>query len=80
MQLVDLPGHERLRNKYVEEYKSQVRAIIYVVDASTIQKQLRDATEYLFKLLSDPVINGNRTPVNIVCNKQVCERFPGLPK
>ena len=61
--LVDLPGHERLRNKFVEEYKSQVRAIIYVVDASTIQKQLRDATEYLFKLLSDPVINGNRTPI-----------------
>jgi len=41
-----------------------------VLDASTITKGIRDATEFLFKILSDPDIHSNKTPVLIVCNKQ----------
>lgn len=71
MTLVDVPGHERLRTKFVDRYKSGVRGIIYVVDSATIQKQLRDATEFLFNVLSDPVLHSNRPKVMVVCNKQV---------
>ncbi len=69
--VVDIPGHERLRSKYFDQFKSSARAIIYVVDSSTIQRQLRDTTEYLFNVLSDPVVFASRPPVLIACNKQV---------
>ena len=68
--VVDLPGHERLRYKCFDQHKSSGLAIIYVLDASTITKGIRDATEFLFRILSDPLVHRNRTPVLIVCNKQ----------
>jgi signal recognition particle receptor subunit beta len=69
--LVDIPGHERLRAKYMDQFKSASRGIIYVVDSSNIQKQLRDTAEYLFNILSDPVIHTAKTPLLVACNKQV---------
>ena len=52
------------------DYASTALAIVYVLDASTITKNIRDVTEFLFQILSDPTIHGNRTSVLIVCNKQ----------
>lgn len=43
--LVDIPGHERLRGKFVDEYKGQARGVVYVVDSSTVQKDIRDVAE-----------------------------------
>ncbi|TRY79164.1 hypothetical protein TCAL_08331 [Tigriopus californicus] len=68
--VVDVPGHERLRVKYLEEYKNQVKAIIYVVDSSTLQKQLRDTAEYLFNIITNPIIYTKRPKIMVVCNKQ----------
>lgn len=45
LRLVDLPGQERLRNKFFDQYKSSAKAIIYVVDSVTIQKEIRDVAE-----------------------------------
>lgn len=44
--MIDLPGQERLRNKFFDQYKSSAKAIIYVVDSVTIQKEIRDVAEY----------------------------------
>jgi len=68
--VLDLPGHERLRTKCLDKHKSSALGIVYVLDASTITKGIRDATEFLFKILSDPTIHGNKTSILIVCNKQ----------
>jgi len=68
--VMDLPGHDRLRTKCLEKHKSSALGIVYVLDASTITKNIRDVTEFLFQILSDPTIHGNRTSVLIVCNKQ----------
>eukprot|EP00095_Tigriopus_kingsejongensis_P012722 maker-scaffold43_size480169-snap-gene-1.19 protein:Tk12722 transcript:maker-scaffold43_size480169-snap-gene-1.19-mRNA-1 annotation:"hypothetical protein DAPPUDRAFT_205698" len=68
--VVDIPGHERLRVKYLEEYKNQIRAVIYMVDSSTLQKQLRDTAEYLFNIISHPVIHAKRPSILVLCNKQ----------
>ena len=59
-----------LRTKCLDKHKSSAMGIVYVLDASTITKNIRDVTEYLFQILSDPTIHGNRTSVLIVCNKQ----------
>ena len=67
---MDVPGHERLRQKYIEHYKSSVRGIIYVIDSSNVQKQLRDTAEFLFNILSEPTLFAARPPVLVACNKQ----------
>jgi len=68
--VIDLPGHERIRYKCLEKQKDSAMGIIYVLDAATITKGIRDATEFLFRILSDPTIHSNRTPVLVICNKQ----------
>lgn len=73
VELTDIPGHERLRLTHFNSLKDSLRGVIYVIDASTLQKQLRDATEFLFKILSDPKVVANRVPVIIACHKQVGE-------
>ena len=68
--IIDVPGHERIRYKCLDQQKDSAIGIIYLLDASTISKQIRDATEFLFRILSDPTIHSNRTPVLVICNKQ----------
>lgn len=68
--ILDLPGHERIRYKCLDKHKASAIGIVYVLDAAAITKGIRDATEFLFRILSDPTIHSNRTPVMIVCNKQ----------
>lgn len=45
LRIVDLPGQDRLRNKYFDQYKNNAKAIVYVVDSVTIQKEIRDVAE-----------------------------------
>lgn len=45
LRLVDIPGHERLRIKFFDQYKSYAKAIVYVVDSVTFQKDIRDVAE-----------------------------------
>ncbi|KAK3105697.1 hypothetical protein FSP39_003675 [Pinctada imbricata] len=70
LQMIDLPGHERLRLQMLEQKKSSARGIIYVVDSATIQKDIKEAAEFLYNILSDSVILGNSLPVLVACNKQ----------
>ncbi|CAG9786624.1 unnamed protein product [Diatraea saccharalis] len=70
LRLVDLPGQERLRNKFFDQYKNSAKAIIYVIDSVTIQKEIRDVAEYLYTILLDSVVRGNNPPLLILCNKQ----------
>ncbi|KAI5644243.1 signal recognition particle receptor beta subunit domain-containing protein [Phthorimaea operculella] len=70
LKIVDLPGQERLRNKFFDQYKGQAKGLIYVVDSVTIQKEIRDVAEYLYTVLADPAISGSGLPVLVLCNKQ----------
>lgn len=45
VRLVDLPGHERLRLRLLDTYKNSTKAIAYVIDSSTVQKEIKDAAE-----------------------------------
>nr|CAG4650435.1 EOG090X0C7N [Sida crystallina] len=70
LQIIDIPGHERVRQKFFDTYKSSARGVIYVIDSLNFTKDIRDVAEYLYTVLLDPVINSNRPPVLILCNKQ----------
>ncbi|KAF5306996.1 hypothetical protein FQR65_LT07219 [Abscondita terminalis] len=69
LRLIDIPGHERLRDRYLDQYKSVARGIMYVVDSVTLQKDIKDAAEFLYNILSECMALNNLS-VLIVCNKQ----------
>ena len=58
--LVDIPGHERIRGSIVDQFSSSARAILYVVDSNTVAKQVKDVAEFLHNILSNKAINRNR--------------------
>lgn len=70
MSLYDIPGHYRLRYSALEKRREEAKAIVYVIDASTIKHRLRDAAEFLFNILRDSCLHPAGIPVLVVCNKQ----------
>lgn len=68
VRVIDIPGNERLRAKFFGKYKNSAKGIVYVVDSVTLQKDIKDAADYLYTLLSDNIIS--KCPVLILCNKQ----------
>ncbi|XP_070561820.1 signal recognition particle receptor subunit beta-like [Ptychodera flava] len=69
LKVVDLPGHERLRNQSLDQFKDQARGIIFVVDSATLQKEIKEVAECLYNVLSDNVISYNSPPILVACNK-----------
>ncbi|KAG7178013.1 signal recognition particle receptor subunit beta-like [Homarus americanus] len=68
--MYDLPGHERIRYGLFEKVKKLARAIIFVVDSATIQKDVRDVAEFLYSTLCDGAVQSGGLRVLVVCNKQ----------
>lgn len=59
-----------MRDKFVDQYKGFTKGIIFVIDSITIQQDIRDAAEFLYNILVDPVIINNCPNLLILCNKQ----------
>ncbi|OAD60248.1 Signal recognition particle receptor subunit beta, partial [Eufriesea mexicana] len=68
LKIVDIPGHERLRYKFFDQFKSSAKGLVYVIDSVTFQKDIRDVAEFLYNLLSESAIQ--KKSVLILCNKQ----------
>ncbi|KAM3931738.1 signal recognition particle receptor subunit beta [Leptodactylus fuscus] len=68
--LVDVPGHESLRLQFLDQYKTSVRAIIYVVDSSAFQREVKEVAEFLYHILTDATLLRNTPPILVACNKQ----------
>ncbi|XP_073674098.1 signal recognition particle receptor subunit beta [Garra rufa] len=68
--LIDVPGHESLRVQIVEKYKAMARAIVFVVDSSIFQKDVRDVAEFLYSILTDSIVAKNAPTLVVACNKQ----------
>ncbi|KAI9474855.1 signal recognition particle receptor beta subunit-domain-containing protein [Zychaea mexicana] len=66
--LVDMPGHERVRFRYVD-YLPVARAIVFVVDSTTVARQIRVVGEYLYNVLAQQQVQKERIPILIACNK-----------
>lgn len=45
VRVVDIPGNERLRGRFFDQYKNTAKAIIYVIDSVAVQKDVRDVAE-----------------------------------
>uniref|UniRef100_A0A2M4AIA6 Signal recognition particle receptor subunit beta n=1 Tax=Anopheles triannulatus TaxID=58253 RepID=A0A2M4AIA6_9DIPT len=68
LKVVDVPGHERLRGKFFDQYKTSAKAIVYMIDSATVQKDIRDVADFLYTILADKAIAN--LPVIVLCNKQ----------
>ena len=69
--MVDIPGHERLRTQYLDEHGPSALGVVFVVDSPTIsRKTVADVAEFLYTVLTDPVVFKNKPRVLIACNKQ----------
>jgi len=73
IKLIDLPGAERLRIRLWDQYRSGVQHILYVVDSSEFQANLRNTSEYLYKILADEIIHRRKVNFTILCHKQDVE-------
>jgi len=70
LNLVDVPGHERIRGGIVDLFSSSARGIVYMVDSNTVSKQVRDVAEFLHRILGNGTIHKNSPPLLVFCNKQ----------
>ncbi|KAG4081193.1 hypothetical protein HA402_014641 [Bradysia odoriphaga] len=68
IKFVDIPGNERLRNKFLDQYKYLAKGVIFVIDSVTLQRDVRDVADYLYTILADNALSA--TPILILCNKQ----------
>lgn len=68
--LIDVPGNNRIRAKFFDNFKSLARAIIFVVDSSNFSREVRDVAELLYGLLCDDTISQHCPPFLVLCNKQ----------
>lgn len=77
LKLIDIPGHERLRDKFFDQYKSLSRGIIYVIDSQTFSSEIRDIAEFLYNILTDPSVSGSKLNLVVLCNKQDLPKVKG---
>lgn len=68
LNLVDIPGFFRLREKSLDDNKKGTLAIVFVLDSSTFSSDARQAADYFYNLILDPYLNS--VPILIACNKQ----------
>ncbi|KAJ3215776.1 hypothetical protein HDU67_010346 [Dinochytrium kinnereticum] len=65
---IDIPGHDKLRFKLVDNLP-KAKAILFVIDASTFQKKVRNIAELLADVLGDRGVAKDEIPVLVLCNK-----------
>lgn len=70
MKIIDIPGHERLRGRYFDQFKNIARGLVFIVDSLEIQKDVKDVAEFLYNCLSDSTVRSYSPPILILCNKQ----------
>ncbi|WAR15382.1 SRPRB-like protein [Mya arenaria] len=57
-------------NYTVAERKNLEAGVIFVIDSSSVQKEIKDIAEYLYTVLSDNRISNMSPPLLVACNKQ----------
>lgn len=70
LKLIDLPGADRLRSRFWEQYRANARHVIFMLDSTNVENKIRDLSEYLYGLLSDGILYKNKIQFTVACNKQ----------
>ncbi|KAK4468953.1 hypothetical protein MN116_000088, partial [Schistosoma mekongi] len=76
--LVDVPGHEKVRNEIIQKYKTDTLALVFVIDSKSVQGDIKDISEFLYNILVDKVFIKNHVKLLIACNKQDATTAKGV--
>ncbi|CAH8473832.1 unnamed protein product [Schistosoma turkestanicum] len=76
--LIDVPGHEKVRNEIIRKYKLDTLALVFVIDSKSIQSDIKDIAEFLYNILVDKVFIKNRVKLLVACNKQDATTAKGV--
>ncbi|XP_018650650.1 hypothetical protein Smp_017290.3 [Schistosoma mansoni] len=76
--LVDVPGHDKVRNEIIHKYKLETLALVFVIDSKSIQSDVKDVAEFLYNILVDKVFIKNRVKLLVACNKQDATTAKGV--
>jgi len=68
--LKDLPGHDRVRIKFWDSHKANMRGIVCIIDAAGGNKAIREGAEVLYSILTDPLVNSISPNILVFANKQ----------
>jgi len=73
--LVDVPGHERVRNRILDVHLGDTKAIIFVIDAEKAREDIRDSAEFFINILSNNNLykktsKKDKCKILIIANKQ----------
>ena len=68
--VVDLPGYDRLRKRFFDDFKQTARSIVIVIDSLACLSNLRDVADLVYTTISDSVVSSRKLPILVVCNKQ----------
>jgi len=68
--LVDLPGHERVRAKHLYKHKDSARGVVFLIDSVKFPKEIRDVAELMYDLLANRTMKHNKARILVACNKQ----------
>lgn len=67
--VIDFPGHQRLRAELMTTYLRKAGKVIFVIDASNLKATLPSVAQQLYDLLTRTFISESSVPVVIACNK-----------
>jgi len=68
--VIDIPGNLRIRQRDFNTNKSSAKAIIFLIDNTTINQESKDVSDYLYDILREKTFRQQRLPLLIFCNKQ----------
>lgn len=68
--LIDIPGNLRIRQRDLNVNKNSAKAIIFIIDSTTIKQESKDVSDYLYDILREKSFRQQRLPLLIFCNKQ----------
>jgi signal recognition particle receptor subunit beta len=68
--IIDIPGNLRIRQRDFNTNKTSAKAMIFVLDSTTINEDSKDVSDYLYDILREKTFRQQRLPLLIFCNKQ----------
>ncbi|KAF7487793.1 Signal recognition particle receptor subunit beta [Sarcoptes scabiei] len=68
--LIDLPGNDRLRTQYWDQFKNQAKCLIFVIDSVAFLNNTHNVADLLYQYLCDQTVQMRKIPVIVACNKQ----------
>eukprot|EP00126_Sphaerothecum_destruens_P001028 Sdes_comp12294_c0_seq1m2980 len=68
--LIDTPGHERLRLRFIDDFTPIAKAILFVIDSVELHDNCRSVADNIYDILINTNVQKYELPILFVCNKQ----------